>query len=252
MLHHQYQESFIYRFFNSYYSELLREKQRALSKAGVHLSKLESSKVKKLVEQIIGRLESFLRDSEEQALKGGAYIQSGYKEVQYIAVALTDEVFLNLKWQGQEVWDSNILESRLFNTRKAGIKIFEELDAFLERHDTMRTDIAAVYHQVLALNFQGKYRGGGNLSDLDTYMGKLYEFIYNQSPKVFTHDYDLFPESLEHTMEEATPQRLPDPHRWYYLYLGGVFAFLLMTYIVWFDSTFEVKTALYEIIQLGK
>ncbi len=252
MFHHQYQDSFIYRFFNTYYSEVLREKQRALSKAGAHLSKLDSAKIKKISEQIIGRLEGFLRDSEEQSLKGGAYIQSGYKSVQYIAVALTDEIFLNLNWQGQEYWDANILESRLFNSRKAGIRLFEDLNAFLDQHDALRTDIAAVYHQALALGFQGKYRNSGKLEETDAYMGRLYEFIYNQSPKVFTHEYKLFPEALGHTIEEAEPQRLPDPHRWYYIYMGCVFVFLLMTYIMWFDSTFEVKTALYEIIQQGK
>lgn len=252
MLNHQYQDSFIYRFFSSYYTEVLREKQKALSKAGPQLPVLEESKIRAISEQIIAKLELFLRDSEEQALKGGAYIQSGYKTAQYIAVALTDEIFLNLKWQGQSYWDKNILESRLFNTRKAGEKIFQDLNDFLEQNDILRSDIGAIYLHALALGFQGKYRDSHDIAAIDVYMGRLYEFIYRQSPKVFTHDYALFPETYGHTIEDAEPQKLPDPYRWYYYYLGGVFLFLFMTYVMWFDSTFEVKTALYELIQLGK
>jgi type VI secretion system protein ImpK len=252
MLHHPYQDSVIYRFFSSYYTEVLREKQKALSQAGPQLAKLEDSKTRIIAEQIIAKLESFLRDSEEEALKGGSYIQSGYKIVQYIAVVLTDEIFLNLKWQGQGYWDTNILESRLFNTRKGGEKLFQDLGGFLEQNDLLRTDIAAVYLHALAFGFQGKYRDTQDLSIIDVYMGRLYEFIYRQSPKVFTHKASLFPEAYAHTIRDAEPQKLPDPYRWYYYYLVGVTIFLLITYIMWFDLTFELKTALYELIQLGK
>jgi type VI secretion system protein ImpK len=252
MLHHQYQDSFIYRFFSAFYTEVLREKQKALSQAGPQLQKLDEAKMRFIAEQIIAHLESFLRDSEEEALKGGSYIQSGYKTVQYIAVVLTDEIFLNLNWQGQAYWDKNILESRLFNTRKGGEKLFHDLGDFLEQNDMLRTDIAAVYLHALALGFQGKYRHTQDLSIIDLFMGKLYEFIYRQSPKVFTHDANLFPEAYAYTIRDAEPQKLPDPYRWYYYYLMGVTAFLLITYIMWFDLTFELKSSLYELIQLGK
>lgn len=252
MLSHQYQDSFTYRFFSLFYTEVLREKQKALSQAGSQLPVVEENKIQVIVEQIIARLELLLRDSEEQALNGGTYIQGGYKIVQYIAVALADEIFLNLNWQGHKYWDKNILESRLFNTRKAGERFFQGLDEFLQQNDMLRTDIAAVYLHALALGFQGKYRDNKDTSAIDVYMGRLYEFIYHQSPKVFTHDYALFPETYSHTIEDAQPQKLPDPYRWYYYYLGGVFLFLFMTYIMWFDATFETKTNLYELIQIGK
>lgn len=252
MLHHQYQDSFIYRFFSAYYTEVLREKQKALSQAGPQLPSLDESKTRVIAEKIIAQLESFLRDSEEEALKGGSYIQSGYKTAQYIAVVLTDEIFLNLKWQGQGYWDKNILESRLFNTRKGGEKLFQDLGDFLEQNDMLRTDIAAVYLHALALGFQGKYRHTQDLSIIDLFMGKLYEFIYRQSPKVFTHEGNLFPEAYAYTIRDAEPQKLTDPYRWYYFYLMGVMAFLFVTYMMWFDLTFELKSSLYELIQLGK
>lgn len=252
MLHHQYQDSFIYRFFCSYYTEVLREKQKALSQSGSQLPKLGDDKTRLITEKIIAKLEAFLRDSEEEALRGGSYIQAGYKTAQYVAVVLTDEIFLNLNWQGQGYWDKNILESRLFNTRKGGGKLFQDLADFLEQNDMLRTDIASVYLHALALGFQGKYRHTHDLSPIDVYMGKLYEFIYHQSPKVFTHDGALFPETYLHTLEDAEAQKLPDPYRWYYYYFGGIVAFLVVTYIMWFDLTFELKSGLYELIQLGK
>lgn len=252
MLHHQYQNSFVYRFFCSYYKEVLREKHKALSQAGPQLPKLDEEKTRVITEKIIAKLEAFLRDSEEEALRGGSYIQAGYKTVQYIAVVLTDEIFLNLNWQGQSYWDKNILESRLFNTRKGGEKLFQDLGDFLEQNDMLRSDIAAVYLHALALGFQGQYRHTRDLSHLDVYMSKLYEFIYRQSPKVFTHHGTLFPDAYLHTIEDAEAQKLPDPYRWYYYYFGGIVAFLVITYIMWFDLTFELKTGLYELIQLGK
>lgn len=252
MLLDQYQETFIYHFFNAYYTELLREKQRALTKAGSHLPVLQEAKVIKVAEAIIGRLERFLRDSEEQVLKGGGYTQAGYKLVQYLLVALTDEVFLNIKWQGRDYWDKNILESRLFNTRKAGEKVFENLNEFLEEGDSLRKDVAAVYLEVLALGFKGKYRGSGSDSPVPVYINKLYEFIYKESPKIYNERFSIFTEAYAHTIEDAEAQKLPDPHRWYYYYMVAVVAFLLVTYVMWFDSTFDLKKALYEIIQLGK
>lgn len=252
MLLDQYQETFIYQFFSAYYTELLREKQRALTKAGSHLPVLEEAKVIDISEKIIGKLERFLRDSEEQALKGGGYTQSGYKLIQYALVALTDEIFLNLKWQGRLYWDKNILESRLFNTRKAGEKVFQNLNDFLEQNDTLRTDIAAVYLEVLALGFKGKYRGYEEESPIAVYMSRLYEFVYRETPKIYTPHYNIFSEAYAHTIEDAEAQKLPDPHRWYYYYLMGVVGFLLTSYIMWFDATFDLKKALYEVIQLGK
>jgi type VI secretion system protein ImpK len=252
MLHHQYQDSFVYRFFCSYYTEVLREKQKALVQAGPQLPKLDESKTRLITEKTIAKLEAFLRDSEEEALRGGSYIQVGYKTVQYIAVVLTDEIFLNLNWQGHRYWDKNILESRLFNTRKGGEKLFQDLGDFLEQHDMLRSDIAAVYLHALALGFQGKYRHTRDLSTIDIYMDKLYEFIYRQSQKVFTHEAALFPEAYLHTIEDAEAQKLPDPYRWYYYYFGGIVAFLVITYLMWFDLTFELKSGLYELIQLGK
>lgn len=252
MVHTPPEDSFVYTFFTTYYTEVIREKQKALSKAGPHLPALDDAKISHIVESTMARLELCLKEAEEHALKGGGYIQSGFRVAQYVAVALTDEVFLNMNWQGQSYWDKNILESRLFNSRKAGEKFFSELNDFLDANDVLRTDVAAIYLHALALGFEGKYRDSQEIAALDVYIGRLYEFIYRQSPKIFTHDYPLAPDAYAHTIEDAEPQMLPDPYRWYYYYLGGVVVFLLATYVMWFDATFELKTGLFEIIQLGK
>lgn len=245
-----FEESFIYKAFTKYYEEILRQKQKALLKAGPQVKAISVTDVRRLVEDIITSLEKVLKQQEENILETGSYGQKNYKAAEYIMVALTDEVFLNLNWHGQDQWDKNILESRIYNTRKAGENFFKTLVDFLEQNDPLRKDMAAIYLQTIALGFQGKYRNTANLSELDGLIEKLYEFIYQHSPKVFTHNYDLFPDAAGFTIEEANAQKLPNPYRWYFYFLGFVLLYLFLSYALWFDATYEVEKDIFDLIGL--
>lgn len=243
-------ESFIYKAFTKYYEEILRQKQKALLYAGPQIKAISAADIKRLVEDIITNLEKALKLQEENILQTGYYGQKNYKAAEYIMVALTDEIFLNLSWHGQEQWDKNILESRIYNTRKAGEKFFETLSELLEKNDPLQKDMAAIYLQTMALNFQGKYRNSPNLSDIDGFVEKLYEFIYQHSPKVFTQNYDLFPDAAGFTIEEASSQKLPNPYRWYFYFLGFVMGYLFLSYALWFEATYEVEKEVFDLIGL--
>ena len=80
-----------------------------------------------------------------------------YREAQYAMVAVADEVFVRLAWNGATYWASNLLETERFATRRAGQAVFERIDGLLERADPDDKELAAVYLTALALGFQGKY-----------------------------------------------------------------------------------------------
>src|SRR5215207_2820442 len=68
---------------------------------------------------------------ERQALdasrSGGDFALEVYRRAQYAMAALADEVFLHLDWPGREAWRSNLLESRLFSSHRAGEELFERI-----------------------------------------------------------------------------------------------------------------------------
>jgi type VI secretion system protein ImpK len=81
-------------------------------------------------------------------------------KVKYPLVAFADEIILNSGWEHVDTWRHQPLQLDLFNERMAG-------SGFFDRLETYRQDPAAhqalleVYHVVLTLGFQGKFRLAG-------------------------------------------------------------------------------------------
>ncbi|HEX8437004.1 DotU family type IV/VI secretion system protein [Archangium sp.] len=100
--------------------------------------------------------------------------------VRYALVAFADEVFIHLRWPGQDAWRRQLLEEEVFHTHEAGQRLFEEIKALLASRDTARVETAIVYLLVLSLGFQGRYRGTGESAQLEEWRRRLLSFISSQ------------------------------------------------------------------------
>jgi type VI secretion system protein ImpK len=156
---------------------------------------------------------------EGQALdasrSGGDFALEVNGRAQYAMAALADEVFLNLDWPGREAWKSNLLEARLFDSHRAGEELFKRIDELLRERDNVYTELGRVYLMVLALDFQGKFRGKPEAElELESYRRRLFRFIFGRDPEAVRGDKRLIQEAYDSTLDERVGTTLPHLKPW--------------------------------------
>lgn len=232
--------SFITEFFEDFYYETLRQKERILSGRWRDLAEVEASG-ESLQESTENILNIFHRLLEEQSLKanreGGAFGVACYREAQYIMVVLADEVFLNIPWEGRTYWESHLLEERVFSSHVAGDHFFHVLDDFLKERNPTKREIGFLYLTCLGLGFKGKYRGFDDQGRIARYREQLFTFIYHQSPTLFQHKPALFPQASQYTLE-GTPQKdITDFRIWKTIFISVFVCYLVLSYGIWYATT---------------
>ncbi|MBI2708042.1 MAG: DotU family type IV/VI secretion system protein [Proteobacteria bacterium] len=242
-------QSFVVNCFEDFYKQVLRHKQFVFSKPWEKEKEKITSSPNATAEYILSNLQTFL---EEQAVTvsfgGNGFAENYYTEAQFVMVALGDEVFLNLDWPGKTYWESNLLEQRFYNTHSAGQTFFEKLDLLLQNQDPVRTDLAILYLNALALGFQGKYRHFNDANVLASYRKKLFTFINRREPYLFRQKIHLFSDAYAHTLEGNGIKELPNMRNWYFVFSGICLAYLLASSIVWYRATSDIKSTLNHII----
>ena len=129
-------ESTLYRYFHEFYSEVIQIKQ-----APTECSRIQH--------QLISVLDRQRLDASQ---RGGEQHLKLYQEAQYLMVALTDEIFLHLfELASKETWRTQLLEVRIFNSQIAGQRVFENLNALLNKRDPNTLELARLYLIVLFL-----------------------------------------------------------------------------------------------------
>ena len=74
---------------------------------------------------------------------------------QYVMASLADEVFVNLEWEGHEVWAHDLLETHMFSSHVAGERLFERAEALLRGGRNSDRELALIYLWAICLGFQG-------------------------------------------------------------------------------------------------
>lgn len=185
------------------------------------------------VKRIGERLNGIVDRYEQAAVSYGGEYLIIYEEARYVMVALADEIFLNLDWDGRFIWNFNLLESRLFNSHIAGERFFQRLDRLLSlTSDAIHVELAKVYLMALCLGFQGRYRGADPNGDLISYRTRLYNYIA-KDVRYLERDEPLFPEAHRHTFAGLDKKLLP-PIRIWMIRLGVAFLFVLaLQHVIW-------------------
>jgi type VI secretion system protein ImpK len=249
-------KSLIIQHFKDFYQELVILKAKALSGDLISKSSVDQKVTgvqnmdenlmgKSMAREILDRMQGFLLNQYDYVERhGGGFAVKYYREVQYIMVALTDEVFLNLDWIGKSEWEDNLLESRIFNTQVAGERLFENIDHFLEVRDAANSDVGVLYIIVLGLGFKGKYKDLNDHGIIQEYRKKLYARVMHDTPYLLEETHLLFPQAYQSTIDERSAIKMPNLRAWY-MALGYIFGvFLLVSSALWFVATRNVTITL--------
>lgn len=184
----------------------------------------------------------FQRQAVEAWRKGGSYGAESYKDAQYVMVALADEIFLQMDWEGQTAWVSNLLEARIFRTHAAGQVFFEKLDRILREQNPLERDLAAVYLMALSLGFKGKYYGRNDRGQLARYRRQLFAFISGREPDLDDKSQPVFAEAYFHNVREESQRKLSDPRKWIVLLCLVIVVYVATTQLLWVQFTRELNT----------
>lgn len=246
-------KSLIIQHFKDFYQELVVLKAKALS--GDLIAKEQGGLGEDLIgktlsREILDRMYGFLLNQYDYVERhGGGFAVRYYKEVQYIMVALTDEVFLNLDWTGKTEWEDNLLESRMFNTQVAGEKFFENIDKFLEVRDAANSDVGVLYVIAIGLGFKGRYKGLDDHGILQEYRKKLYARVMHDTPYLLEETHLLFPQAYQSTIDQRASIKMPNVRFWYLALAGVIIAFLAISTIIWFATTTSIEGSIERLSQ---
>ena len=177
------------------------------------------------------------------------YMFDVYKESQFIMAALADDIFLHLNWSGKAIWEENLLEAKLFNTHSAGDSFFEKLDRLLNNQDTQNIELAKIYLMALSLGFEGKYRGREG-EELNTYRGKLFNFIKQRDAQMGKDSYRLFDQAYGYTLDQGKIKRLPHPKGWIAALVLLVTVLAFVSHGLWLHTTTDLKFILHQILSI--
>lgn len=191
------------------------------------------------------RLQSLL---EAQALlvgrRGSDFILAQYREAQYVMAAFADEIFIyEVEWRGRDMWRENPLEHRLFRTRSAGERLFENIELILAGGDRRQAELAPVYILALSLGFRGRYRSDAGGSVIRDYANRLFEFVFDRPADIHAPGRRLAPQAYEHVLA-GNPVRGPRFRvSWPVVTAGIAVGFLVVSQIMWWAMTGDLAHA---------
>lgn len=93
----------------------------------------------------------------ERQSRGAGIDNEKITKSKFALVAFLDETIISSSWNQKEVWLSDPLQIRLFDTFNAGEEFFTHLEELRQRSSTNK-DVLEVYYLCLALGFKGKYQ----------------------------------------------------------------------------------------------
>ncbi|MDR1390794.1 MAG: DotU family type IV/VI secretion system protein [Holosporales bacterium] len=251
-------ESVIVHGFQAFYYELLRQKEKALS---LHFTPgisdtsdiyeyPESNELKTRNEiegsvvEIQKRLLTIIENVSDTMVMKSRGNPRFINDAKYIMAILTDEIFLNLQWEGAKFWRYTLLEKQIFHTEIAGDRFFLMLDEIIT--DLNNKEVAFLYLMALSLGFKGRYRDIQNSNEhLEWYKDRLYSMLHTESSRLFFPGRSHMIESCyEYTYSETNNTGLPDFSFWSWCLIAVIFLYIIISYFVWKDITYDVSEIL--------
>ena len=122
-----------------------------------------------------------------------------YREILYLLTVFADEMHIDTTWEGEKIWQDNLLEERIFNSHIAGEMLFRKLETRLQNPNRNSDSVLVIYYLVLCLGFQGKYMHVDKEKKLKYYRKQLYAYLYHTKPFSFDIIKQLFPKAYIYT-----------------------------------------------------
>jgi type VI secretion system protein ImpK len=228
--------------FQQFYGEVIRLKERL--SGGTWSADEAADRANDVTPNGIWRklLSILERQALEAGREGGDFGVELYRKAQYAMAALADETFLHLDWVGREAWRQHLLESRLFDSHNAGDQLFDRMDELLRDRDSLHMELARVYLMVLALGFQGKYRGKpGAEEEVASYRRRLFRFIFSRDPEAVRGNDSLVPQAYAETLDVPRAVQLPYLKPWIWAMVLIVVLWVGIAHLMWESSIRQLQ-----------
>jgi len=247
------ESSFLLKQFHTFYEQVVRQKAVIAEIENGTAELLAEEGENTEAERVHAVQVILIKVLEEQVLEsrrhGGEYGVDYYRKAQYVMAALADEVFLNMSWEGRELWKTNLLEFKFFGTHVAGEMLFTKIEELLKDRDPALIEIAAIYLMALSMGFRGKFKDKDDAGMLDYYRSQLFTFIFKANADLTSETKQLFPETYNYTLDKSEGKRLPYLNRWIGLIVLIFILFIVGSYAIWDHQTKDLVTIAEEIIR---
>jgi type VI secretion system protein ImpK len=185
---------------------------------------------------------------ELQSLEAGRLAGKGNVDLElrarFLKAALADEMMLRSDWAGRAHWRHVLVEATLFRTAHAGQQVFADIDQLLTQRDPACRPLARLYLYLLALGFQGRYRGGDQLGALADYRRALFQFAWQRAPGMRGADAVLSEQPYASTLSFDSRARLARPSRGAVTWVAIMLAMLALSEGLWLWQSAPVRAAL--------
>ncbi|MFD2264251.1 DotU family type IV/VI secretion system protein [Lacibacterium aquatile] len=176
-----------------------------------------------------------------------------YREAQYVMAALADDLFLHeVEWAGRDDWREDILEYRLFGTRVAGEKIFDNITGIAQGRGRREQELAPVYLLALALGFKGKHRSSNGAAMLEAASLDLFQAIRGRRPDLGPSGQRLVNAGYANVIAGQGKRRRWPAVSWPTVIVAIVAVFLAASTGIWFFVTADVASAADAVIRAAR
>ena len=203
---------------------------------------------------ILSQLEDFLRRRSELARRRLTDLELlVWREAQYVMAGLADDLFLHeIQWPGREAWRQDVLEFRLFGTRVAGERFFENIKSIVQGRGRREMELAPVYLLAIGLGFRGQNRAPGDAAVLDNYAAELFHAIRGRRPDSAEATHVLVKEGYANVAAGLGQRRRWPALSWPLVTAVAVLAFFLLSSLMWLGMTGGLAAAADAAIQAAR
>jgi type VI secretion system protein ImpK len=187
----------------------------------------------------------FEKQSTDALHRLAEHEQPTFRDAQYVMVAMADEVFLHLDWNGLGDWTRRPLEAEEpFGSHVAGERIFQRIDEIVREREAVPVELLSVYLAALALDFQGKYRysaaGSASAKEPANYRRKLAKQLEQADESSVRPATELCPAAYDATLTGTGRRGLPTLRVVLLVLLIIVLCWLFIGLSLWYYQTLEV------------
>lgn len=203
---------------------------------------------------VLDRLEDVLKARAELARRQSSEREAAVlREAQYVMCALADDLFLHeVEWKGAAAWGEDLLERRMFGTRVAGERFFENVQRLTKVRGRAEAELAPVYLLALGLGFRGRFRAEEHAAVIERHAADLYEMVAGRPADPAAPARPLVPAGVRNVVQ-GTGQRRPVPKvSWPLVVAGIVGAFVVLSTGLWYAGTHELSAAADAVIRAAR
>lgn len=168
-----------------------------------------------------------------------------FNDIRYLMIAMADEVFSYLEWDGQSTWVDRPLEVMIFQTRNAGERVFNRIDRILADR-AAPVQLIVVYMTALALGFRGRY-ASLETEMPETYRNRLSEQLGRTDPELLRNK-ELCPQAHANTESKAKKEGLPSIALGILPFVLVIVGWVVLGEILWLYQTSQLSEVLNQIL----